>query len=85
MGTIPLEDYRFGNREFFLNSIDYLSTSTNLFESRNKTVVLRLLDKQKLAEQKTIWQLLNTLLPVLLIIASGWLFQQYRKKQFGIN
>lgn len=85
MGTIPLEDYRFGNREFFLNSIDYLSGSTNLFESRNKTVVLRLLDKQKLTAQKTFWQLLNTLLPVLLVMACGWLFQQYRKKQFGIN
>jgi ABC-2 type transport system permease protein len=85
MGTIPLEDYRFGNREFFLNSIDYLSTATNLFESRNKTVVLRLLDKQKLSTQKIYWQLLNTLLPVLLVIVWGWIFQEYRKKIFAIH
>src|SRR6478735_7562700 len=59
MGMLPLENYRFANREFFLNSIDYLVSDNHLFESRNKDFVLRLLDKTKVEEQRTTWQLIN--------------------------
>lgn len=84
MGMIPLENYRFANREFVLNSIDYLSSNKQLFESRNKTVVLRLLDKQKVKEQKTVWQLINVLAPVLLILLIGGLFQWQRKEKYSV-
>jgi membrane-anchored protein YejM (alkaline phosphatase superfamily) len=55
-----------------------------LFESRNKTVVLRLLDKEKVKAQKVVWQLLNAALPVLLVILVGILFQTWRKKQYSV-
>lgn len=83
MGMIPMENYRFANKEFFLNSIDYLSSSKQLFESRNKTVVLRLLDKQKVKEQKLQWQLLNLLLPVFFVLVVGILFQWRRKEKYA--
>lgn len=82
MGLLPLENYRFANREFFLNSIDYLVSRNNLFESRNKDFVLRLLDKTKVAEQKSLWQFLNIVLPILVIIGFGLVFQWRRKKQY---
>ncbi len=53
MGELPLENYRFANREFFLNSVDYLVSNSGIFESRNKDFVLRLLDKKKVQEQRT--------------------------------
>jgi ABC-2 type transport system permease protein len=56
MGELPFENYRFANREFLLNSIDYLTSTNNLFEARNKDFVLRLLDKAKVEEQRTMWQ-----------------------------
>ncbi len=83
MGMIPMENYRFANREFFLNSIDYLSSDNQLFESRNKTVVLRLLDREKVKEQKTFWQLINILLPVFFVLLIGLFFQWWRKKQYS--
>ncbi len=82
MGLLPLENYRFANREFFLNSVDYLVSRNNLFESRNKDFVLRLLDKTKVAEQKSLWQFLNIVLPILLIIGFGLVFQWRRKKRY---
>jgi gliding-associated putative ABC transporter substrate-binding component GldG len=84
MGMLPLENYRFANREFVLNSIDYLSSDKQLFESRNKTVVLRLLDKQKVKEQKTTWQLINVLSPAMLILLVGLIFQWRRKEKYTI-
>jgi len=82
MGLLPLENYRFANREFFLNSIDYLVSNNNLFESRNKDFILRLLDKTKVEEQRTIWQWINIGVPILLVISIGLLFQWQRKKRF---
>lgn len=83
MGMIPMENYRFANREFFLNSIDYLSSDKQLFESRNKTVVLRLLDKQKVKEQKMLWQLLNTAVPVTFVLLTGAVFQWWRRRKYA--
>lgn len=84
MGMIPMENYRFANREFLLNSVDYLSSDKQLFESRNKTTVLRLLDKEKLKKNKGFWQMLNVAMPVLLVMLVGFLFQTWRKKQYSL-
>lgn len=84
MGLIQMENYRFANKAFFLNSIDYLSADNALFESRNKTVVLRLLNKQLLQEQKLFWQIINVLLPVAVVLLTGYFFQWWRKKRYSI-
>ena len=82
MGLLPLENYRFANREFFLNAIDYLVSKNNLFESRNKDFILRLLDKVKVNEQKTSWQFINILLPIFVVIFFGILYQWIRKRKY---
>lgn len=84
MGELPFEGYRFANREFFLNCIDYLVSNNGLFESRNKTIVLRLLDKEKITAQKTTWQFLNILTPLILLVITGGIIQWRRKKKYGI-
>ena len=83
MGELPFENYRFANREFLLNCIDYLTSSNGIFESRNKDFTLRLLDKKKVAEQKTKWQFINILAPVVLIILFGLIYQWRRKIVFA--
>ncbi len=82
MGMLPMENYRFANREFFLNSMDYLVSNNNLFESRNKDFVLRLLDKRKVEEQRTMWQFINIVLPLALVIFAGILLQWLRKRKY---
>jgi ABC-2 type transport system permease protein len=84
MGMLPLENYKFANREFLLNSVDYLVTSNNLFESRNKDFILRLLDKTKVEEQRTTWQFINIVLPIMLVIIIGLFFQWRRKKRYNV-
>lgn len=84
MGELPYEGYRFANREFFLNCIDYLVSNNGLFESRNKTIVLRLLDKEKIASQKTTWQFINIVTPLLILAIAGGIIQWRRKKKYGL-
>ncbi|MFN9590761.1 MAG: Gldg family protein, partial [Bacteroidota bacterium] len=47
MGQLPFDNYRFANRDFLLNALDYLVSERKLYESRNKDFVLRLLDKKR--------------------------------------
>lgn len=84
MGQVIDENYRFANREFFLNSIDYLVSNNGLFALRNRDFTLRLLDKKKVAEGKTTWQLINIALPVVLIILFGLVYQWNRKRKFAL-
>jgi len=83
MGTQEFENYQFANREFFMNCIDYLVDNSGIIETRNKDFTLRLLDKNKVQEQKTFWQIVNIIIPVLLILITGLIVQFSRKKRFA--
>ena len=82
MGELPFEAFQFANKTFLLNAIDYLVNDNGLFESRNKVVVLRLLDKQKVVDQEKIWQLITNAGPVVLLLLIGLLVSFWRKKKY---
>jgi ABC-2 type transport system permease protein len=69
----------FGNKALLLNIADYLASDDNLIELRNKQVRIRLLDKQFLREGKTKWQVINLVLPLLLLLLFA-IFQHYYRK-----
>ncbi|WP_246101747.1 gliding motility-associated ABC transporter substrate-binding protein GldG [Pedobacter westerhofensis] len=69
----------FGNKAFLLNIADYLSSDDNLIDLRNKEVRVRLLDKQRLRGEKLKWQLINVIVPLLLLISFA-IFQHYYRK-----
>ena len=75
--------YQFANREFLLNCLEYLTSKTNIIETRNKEIVLRLLDNKKVEAEKTKWQLINIALPILLVIIFGLIYQQLRRYRFA--
>ena len=83
MGMLPFENYRFANREFLLNSIDYLVSNKGIFESRNKDFTLRLLDKKKVESLRTFWQFMNIGLPIILVLIFGLFFQWVRNKKYA--
>jgi gliding-associated putative ABC transporter substrate-binding component GldG len=73
------------NKEFLMNCIEYLIANSAIAETRNKEIVLRLLDSKKIKAQKTTWQLINIVLPVLLIILFGFVYQQIRKRKYAMS
>ncbi|WP_127140682.1 gliding motility-associated ABC transporter substrate-binding protein GldG [Flagellimonas marinaquae] len=72
----------YGNKEFLVNSTNYLLDNTGLINIRNKKVSIPLLDVKKIAEQKTKWQLINIGLPVALTLLFGIFFGYSRKRKF---
>jgi len=74
----------YGNKEFLINSINYLLDDNGLINIRNKKVSIPFLDTKKIAAQKTKWQLVNIGLPVLLTLLFGILFNYFRKKKYSL-
>ncbi|GAB2666214.1 Gldg family protein [Flavihumibacter cheonanensis] len=82
MGMNPYTKFQFANRDFIQNSIEYLVDESGILETRAKDFSLRLLDQKKLEESKTNWQLINIVVPILLMIAFGWAFHYFRKLRY---
>jgi len=72
----------YGNKEFLLNAINYLLDDTGLIQIRSKEISLRYLNKQKAFENRTYWQLVNTIAPLLILSIFGIIFWQIRKRKY---
>jgi len=69
----------FGNLDFLLNAVNYLTDDDGLINARAKVVRLRLLDKVRVARERTKWQVVNIIIPILLILSYGTI-PQYNLK-----
>jgi hypothetical protein len=83
MGMIPYEEYQFGNKTFFLNAIEYLNEPAGLLESRSKQVVLRLLNKDKVEENRLFWQIILLMGPIAILSLIFVVWTKYRSTQFA--
>ena len=74
---------QFGNKDFLLNTIDYLLDDTGLMQLRNKSLKIRMLDKQKAFKERTYWQFLNVISPLLLLFGFGFVFNFLRRRTYS--
>ena len=72
----------FGNKEFILNAMNYLVDENGLISIRSRELKLRLLDRTKTNESKLFWQMVNTILPVVLVFILGIAMFIYRKRKY---
>lgn len=72
----------FGNREFLDNLALYLGRRDDLLELRGRTLTLRLLDGTTIALHRIRWQLVNMLVPTLLLLALGGILATARWARF---
>lgn len=73
----------YGNRDFVLNSIDYLLDDFALIDVRTKTITLRILDTDKVNADRQFWRMLNILLPLAVIFMLGAAQLIIRKRRFA--
>ena len=73
----------YANEQLVLNILDYMVDASGLIETRSREVKVRPLDKVKLSKGRTKWQLINLVLPVVLILLAGGLKWYLRKRKFA--
>ncbi|MBC7450961.1 MAG: gliding motility-associated ABC transporter substrate-binding protein GldG [Cytophagales bacterium] len=75
--------YIFSNKDFIMNAVDYLMDE-QLMLIREKEVVMRPLDQQKIKADKKYWQVLNIISPMILVVLYGTGRYFWRRKKYGI-
>ncbi len=82
LGYDRYEKRQYGNKTFILNAIDYLLDEDALIDIRSRELTIRGLNTQKIAKEKTFWQLINIGLPAMMIIIFGLMKQYLRRKKY---
>jgi len=72
----------FGNKNFILNALNYLTDGSELISIRSRELKLRLLDKTKVNNNKIFWQVFNLLTPVVLVMLIGLILIWLRKRKY---
>ena len=70
----------FGNKNLLLNIADYMTDDPRLISLRTKEIQIRLLDRARIRDEKLKWQLINTLVPLFLVLIFA-IFQHYIRKR----
>ena len=73
----------YANKEFIENAIGYLVEGEGMIDIRSRELKVRLLDDTKINRERTKWQVVNTLLPIAVIIALGFVMAFIRKKKYS--
>ena len=73
----------YANKEFIENCISYLVDGEGLIDIRSRELKIRLLDTTKIAQERTKWQLINTVTPIASIIALGFVMAYFRKRKYS--
>ncbi len=73
----------YGNKEFLLNAINYLMNDASLISVRSREIKLRKLNEELLLKNKTNYQVLNIVLPLLLIVVFAVVILTLRRRKYA--
>lgn len=73
----------YGNKDFLLNAVSYLVDDVGLVAIRSRELKIRLLDMTKVNASRLKWQVINTALPVVVVLLFGMLFSYLRKRKYA--
>lgn len=87
MNILPLGfdrymNQQFGNKDFILNAVNYLTDDDGWMALRNREIKLRLLHKPAVIGLRTFWQTINMVLPLLLLGLFGLGFFFIRRRKY---
>ena len=73
----------YGNKEFLVNCVNYLCGDVDLIPLRSREVIMRKLDTAKIERERTFWQVINVVVPVVIILVLGLVLTIFRKKKYS--
>ena len=82
LGYDQYTNITYGNKQFIENAISYLLEGEGLINVRSRELKIRLLDMNKVNSKPIMWQVINVVLPSVLMIVLGIILAILRKKKF---
>lgn len=83
LGFDPFSNYTFANLDLLMNAMAYLTNENGLIMARNKEIKIRPLDRERVRTEKMKWQLINLVLPLVVLIGYGIVRSMIRKKIYA--
>ena len=84
LGFDPVFNVTFANQDLMMNLVSFLVNENGIINTRAKEIKIRPLDKTKLASERTYWQTINLVVPIILLIAFGLGMGYWRRRKYGI-
>ena len=75
--------HTFANKDFLINAIEYMVDDNGVIAARSKEVKLRLLNETKAEEETLKWQLINIIVPLILILLFGIGYNYWRRWRYA--
>jgi len=72
----------FGNKNFLLNTVNYLLDDEGLLDIRGKQLDIKLLNKEKIHKSGYFWPFINVFIPLFLLGIFGLSFYYFRKRKY---
>ncbi|MBR4506203.1 MAG: gliding motility-associated ABC transporter substrate-binding protein GldG [Bacteroidales bacterium] len=73
---------QYANKDFIVGAINYLVGDEGLMASRSRSVKLRKLDVRKVQDERTKYQVINVVVPLVLLTLAGGVITIVRKKKY---
>lgn len=72
----------YGNKEFLMNAVNYLLDDTGLLDLRSKEISIAFLDLERTEEKRTFWQVMNLVIPLVILGIFAMLLLYFRRKKY---
>ncbi len=72
----------FGNQEFFQNLVDYMMGDNSVLDIRSRQIDIKEIDKEKIKLHAGFYKVINTILPMALVMLLAILWNFFRKKRY---
>ena len=83
LGQDRFSKHTYNNQSFIENAISYLVEGEDMIDIRSRTLSIRLLDSKKVSDERVKWQVINTVIPIGIIIVLGLVMAFVRKKKYS--
>ena len=72
----------YGNKEFLLNAVNYMLDDSGLIDIRSKEINIAFLNDKKTADEREKWQVINIILPLIILGLFAFGFNYFRKRKY---
>ena len=83
LGYDPYARTEFANKDLITNLVNYMVDENGIISARAKEIKIRPLDKIKIKEDSTYWQVINLVIPLVLLVLFGILKYMLRKRKYA--
>lgn len=76
---------QFGNPELFINIMNYLCDDSHLISVRSRELKIRMLDNNKIVQNSLKIQIFNLLIPSLIVVICGIIYNIFRRRRYVLK